>query len=93
MSPDFKWREAEELAGRAEFAVIPASRRNADPAAACFAGNHLAGFPFGVSSKSERGVRASRLNHRPAAVAEFIPTIGFIFEGCFAKLALMIQNN
>lgn len=70
-----KWREAEELAGRAEFAVIPRPGETPTPLPAPFRGQYLAGFPFGVSASQIRArVRAGQPIEPlvPAAVAEFI---------------------
>jgi nicotinate-nucleotide adenylyltransferase len=70
-----KWREAEELAGLAEFVAIP---RPGEPVASFpqpFRGRTLRGFPFGVSSSQIRlrvktGLPIDHLV--PAAVAEAI---------------------
>src|SRR6185503_9571282 len=44
-----KWREARELAQRAEFVVIPRPGAPAQSLPAPFRGQHLKGFPLGVS--------------------------------------------
>lgn len=70
-----KWREADELARRVEFVIIP---RPGQPTAALtlpFRGRTLAGFPFGVSSSEIRARIKDRrpIDHLvPRAVAEAI---------------------
>ena len=73
------WREAAELAGLAEFVVIPRPGGAGDAAPtsfpAPFRGRLLAGFPLGVSSSQIRArVKAGRAVEPlvPAAVAEAI---------------------
>lgn len=69
------WREADELARRAEFAVAPRPGQVEIPFAAPFRGRALKGFPLGVSSSEIRArVKAGHpIDHLvPAAVAEAI---------------------
>lgn len=70
-----QWREADELARLAEFAVIPRPGEAEVPLPAPFRGRTLRGWPFGVSSSEIRArVAAGRpITHLvPAAVAEAI---------------------
>lgn len=70
-----KWRAAEELAARVEFAVIPRPGQTETAFPEPFRGRTLAGFPLGVSSSQIRArVRAGRSIEPlvPAAVAEAI---------------------
>jgi len=50
-----KWREAEALAGLAQFVVIPRPDSTPAPLPAPFRGRALTGFPFGLSSSQIRG--------------------------------------
>jgi nicotinate-nucleotide adenylyltransferase len=68
-----QWREPEELARLAEFAVIPRPGDATLPLPAPFRGQSLRGWPFGVSSSEIRArVKAGKtITHLvPAAVAE-----------------------
>jgi nicotinate-nucleotide adenylyltransferase len=70
-----QWREAAELAGRAEFVVIPRPGQTEVPLPAPFRGRTLTGFPLGISSSQIRTrVKAGQpIDHLvPAAVAEAI---------------------
>ena len=70
-----QWREAAELARRAEFVVIPRPGQADVPLPAPFRGRVLRGWPLGISSSEIRErVQAGRsLAHLvPAAVAEAI---------------------
>lgn len=70
-----KWREAEELAQRVEFAVIPRPGQPDVEFPAPFRGQMLRGFPMGVSSSEIRARVAAGLpiqNLVPDAVAEAI---------------------
>jgi nicotinate-nucleotide adenylyltransferase len=70
-----KWREAEELARRVEFVVIPRPGQSQEPLPAPFRGRCLAGFPLAVSSSQIRErVKAGRPIEplTPPAVAEAI---------------------
>lgn len=70
-----KWREAAELAGLAEFIVIPRPGQNPAPFPAPFRGQVLKGFPFGVSSSEIRARVKSGLSLAglvPDTVAEAI---------------------
>jgi nicotinate-nucleotide adenylyltransferase len=70
-----KWREAEALAGLAEFVVVPRPGLAESPLPAPFRGRTLAGFPLGVSSSQIRArVKAGQpIEHLvPAAAAEAI---------------------
>jgi nicotinate-nucleotide adenylyltransferase len=49
-----KWREAEELASRVEFVVIPRPGQQDTPFPAPFRGRYLSGFPLGISSSQIR---------------------------------------
>ncbi len=83
-----KWREAEELAGLAEFVVIPrpgsaegayGGKDLAGPLPAPFRGRKLAGFPLGVSSSQVRArIKAGLPSDTlvPAPVAEAIRNNG-----------------
>jgi nicotinate-nucleotide adenylyltransferase len=69
------WRDANELAGLAEFVVIPRPGQAAAPFPAPFRGRTLAGFPLGVSSSQirSRAKAGQPIDHLvPAAVAEAI---------------------
>jgi nicotinate-nucleotide adenylyltransferase len=48
------WREAEELARRVEFVVIPRPGQSVVPFPAPFRGHNLTGFPIGISSSQIR---------------------------------------
>lgn len=77
-----EWREAAELAQRAEFVAVPRPGGAAPVFPAPFRGHLLKGFPFGVSSSEIRARLASGLpvDHLvPAAVA------GALVEGGFYK--------
>ncbi len=70
-----KWREAGELAGLAEFAVIPRPGAELVAIPAPFRGRTLNGFAFGVSASQIRArVKAGQtIEHLvPAAVAEAV---------------------
>ncbi|MEY2466026.1 MAG: nicotinate-nucleotide adenylyltransferase [Verrucomicrobiota bacterium] len=70
-----EWREAEELAQRVRFAVIPRPGQGEIPFPPPFRGQMLRGFPLGVSSSQIRArVKAGEpIDHLvPAAVAEAI---------------------
>lgn len=70
-----KWREAQELARRAEFVIIPRPGQPTVTLPPHFRGRTLAGFPFAVSSSEIRArIRAGRsFGHLvPRAVAEAI---------------------
>lgn len=70
-----KWREAAELAGLAEFVVIPRPGEAQTPLPPPFQGQHLVGFPFGVSASQIRArVKAGQpIEHLvPGPVAEAI---------------------
>lgn len=70
-----KWREAPELAGLADFVVIPRPGQTEQPLPAPFRGHRLAGFPLGLSSSQVRArVKSGQpIDHLvPAAVAEAI---------------------
>lgn len=70
-----QWREAGELAGLAEFVVIPRPGETPVPLPAPFLGRTLRGWPFGVSSSEIRArVKAGKtIAHLvPAAVVEAI---------------------
>ena len=70
-----QWREAGELAGLAEFAIIPRPGDASVPIPPPFRGRTLQGFPFGVSSSQIRArVKAGQpIDHLvPGAVAEAI---------------------
>lgn len=70
-----KWRDADELAGSAEFIVIPRPGQPPVPFPPPFRGRSLSGFPLGVSSSQ---IRERVKNRRPIdllvgpAVAEAI---------------------
>lgn len=49
-----KWREAEEMARRVEFVVIPRPGAPQTPLPQPFRGRHLHGFPLGVSASAIR---------------------------------------
>jgi nicotinate-nucleotide adenylyltransferase len=49
-----KWRDAHELAQRAEFVVIPRPGQSEQPLPTPFRGRQLRGFPLGVSSSEIR---------------------------------------
>jgi len=68
-----KWRDANELAKLAEFAVIPRPGEEIVPLPPPFRGQTLRGFPFGVSSSQIRArVQAGQTIDQlvPVAVAE-----------------------
>ncbi len=70
-----RWREAGELAGAADFLVIPRPGEPAAPFPKPFRGRELKGFPFGVSStllreRARAGLPLDGLT--PTAVAEAI---------------------
>jgi nicotinate-nucleotide adenylyltransferase len=72
-----KWREANELAGLAQFVAIPRPGQADTPFPPPFRGHTLRGFPFGVSSSEIRarvkqGLTIEHLT--PAAVVEAIRT-------------------
>jgi nicotinate-nucleotide adenylyltransferase len=70
-----KWRDADELARRVEFVIIPRPGEKETPAPAPFRTRTLAGFPLGVSSSQVRARVKARLpiDHLvPAPVAEAI---------------------
>jgi nicotinate-nucleotide adenylyltransferase len=70
-----KWHEAQELAQRVEFVVIPRPGQQDAPLPVPFRGRLLAGFPLGVSSSGIRArVKAGlSIEHlAPPAVAEAI---------------------
>ena len=70
-----KWREANELARLAEFAVISRPGDESAPLPPPFRGQTLQGFPFGVSASRIRArIKAGQpIDHLvPAAVAEAI---------------------
>jgi nicotinate-nucleotide adenylyltransferase len=74
-----KWREAEELAGLARFAVIPRPGETAVPFPAGFQGQWLRGFLLAVSSSELRARVKAGLGLEPlvpAAVAEAIRNNG-----------------
>jgi nicotinate-nucleotide adenylyltransferase len=74
-----KWRQAEELAALAQFAVIPRPGQPEVAFPAPFRGRSLSGFPLGVSSSQVRArVRAGLPLEPlvPAAVAEAIRNNG-----------------
>jgi nicotinate-nucleotide adenylyltransferase len=74
------WREADELARRAEFVVVPRPGETETLLPAPFRGRALKGFPLGVSSSQIRArIRAGQpIEHLvPAAVAEGIRSEGF----------------
>ena len=69
------WRQSAELAGLAEFVVIPRPGQKPATLPAPFVGRELAGFPLGVSSSQIRGrIKAGRSVRGlvPDAVAEAI---------------------
>lgn len=71
------WREADELARRAEFVVAPRPGQAEIPFAAPFRGHLLKSFPLGVSSSQIRArIKAGEpIDHLvPTAVAEAIRT-------------------
>ena len=73
------WREAEELARRAEFLVVPRPGETETPLPAPFRGRALKGFPLGVSSSQIRArIRTGQSIEDlvPAAVAEAIRGAG-----------------
>jgi len=70
-----QWREADELARRLEFVVIPRPGQSEVPFPKPFRGRMLTGFPLGVSSSQIRArVKGGKpVDHLvPAAVAEAI---------------------
>ncbi len=70
-----KWRSADELAGLAEFVVIPRPGEKSARLPAPFGGRTLTGFPLGVSSSQIRARVKAGLPIDwlvPAAVAEVI---------------------
>jgi nicotinate-nucleotide adenylyltransferase len=69
------WREAEELARRVEFVVVPRPGQAETPFPSPFHGRSLKGFPLGVSSSQIRGrIQSGQpIDHLvPATVAEAI---------------------
>ncbi len=73
-----KWREADNLATLAEFAVIPRPGEAPTPLPPAFQGQYLKGFPFGVSASQIRArVKAGQ------TVAPLVP----------APVAEVIRNN
>jgi nicotinate-nucleotide adenylyltransferase len=74
-----KWRDAEALAGLAQFVVIPRPGRPHQDLPPPFSGGFLSGFPLGVSSSQIRARIKDGLtidNLVPAAVAEAIRNNG-----------------
>jgi nicotinate-nucleotide adenylyltransferase len=74
-----KWRDSGELAERAEFVVIPRPGQSIQALPAPFRGQHLRGFPLGVSSSQIRDRIRHRLSIRglvPEAVGEAIHNSG-----------------
>jgi nicotinate-nucleotide adenylyltransferase len=70
-----QWREADKLAGQAEFVAIPRPGQTAVAFPSPFRGRTLAGFPIGISSSQIRArVKAGQPIEPlvPAAVAEAI---------------------
>lgn len=69
-----KWRDADELAQRAEFIIIPRPGEPERPLATPFRGRRLRGFPLGVSSSEirdriRRGLPVDLLVGAPVAEA------------------------
>ena len=69
-----KWRDAEELAQRAEFVIIPRPGEPERPLPTPFRGRQLRGFPLGVSSSEirdriRRGLPVDLLVGAPVAEA------------------------
>jgi nicotinate-nucleotide adenylyltransferase len=77
------WREAEELARRVEFVVVPRPGQAETPFPESFHGRSLKGFPLGVSSSQIRArIRSGQpIEHLvPAAVAEAIRGAGLYLK-------------
>jgi nicotinate-nucleotide adenylyltransferase len=74
-----KWRDAEELARRVEFVVIPRPGQTTTQFPPPFRGRELVGFPLGVSSSQIRARVKAGLSIRglvPDTVAEAIGNSG-----------------
>lgn len=70
-----KWREATELAGLAEFVVIPRPGEAQTPLPLPFHGRYLAGFPFGVSASQIRARTKAGLPIEPLVPPPVAETI------------------